>query len=236
MGSWQRPSRRSVSQKPKDRRSRSQPEGGTGAAGLTQAWPPSCSLAAAIPGSGLLPAPDLVPSASDGPQLLSRGSRKAAVSPGPGRPPGPAEGTGQQAGSPTPASGSSSKLHICRCVCCSHGDLRQLFTLLGGGPASLLCQCPQLHRQTDVPCCSCLTTVTSYPGVSRPSDVLPHRPTSHQNILGTPGSQQRPSHLLAGSSLALTWHSQLMAQPPDHPANPTLSPTWDHRCPTSQRP
>lgn len=66
----------------------------------------------------------------------------SSSSTGPGRPPGPAHGTRQPEGSPTPASSSRSKLHICRRVCCSHGDLRQASEPLGRGPRSLLCQYP----------------------------------------------------------------------------------------------
>lgn len=70
VGSWQRPSRRSVSQKPKDRRSRSQPAGGTEVAALGQAWPPAL-LTAPILGSGRVQ-PNLAHTAGDSPQLPPR--------------------------------------------------------------------------------------------------------------------------------------------------------------------
>lgn len=148
VGSWQRPSRRSVSQKPKDRRSRSQPAGGTGAAALAQARPPLCSLRLFLEAACFQP--NLAHTAGDSPQLPPRPACSRRCPGGAGRQhqpwawasPGPGRGMRQPQGSPSPASSSGSKLHICRRVCCSHGDLSKLLNLLGGGPRPLLCQYP----------------------------------------------------------------------------------------------
>lgn len=186
-------------------------------------WPrrglPLCSLRLFLEAACFQP--NLARIAGDSPQLPPRPACSRRCPGGAGRQhqpwawvsPGPNRGMRQPEGSPTPASSSSSKLHICRRVCCSHGD-RQASEPLGRGAQAPPLSVPPLHGQTDV----VRPSAASHSGVSRPSNVLPHKPTNHQNILRTPGSQQPLSHPLAGSSpKLLTWCSRLLTPPPDHP-------------------
>lgn len=173
-----------------------------------EAWPPSLPvLAAAILGSAMLPTPILPPlpvtalSCCPGPcwlQRTSRGSRTAAVGPGPGRGPGYRGGHEAADSFSTQAAGSSSQLHSCRCVSASPVISGKLRTSGGGLVPSFvdtpstgrrMWLCHQLPRRGDL-------TPWSFP------DCQMSGPTDHQNILGAPGAQ-RPRHPLAGSSLEL---------------------------------